>query len=201
MSTMNASPATRMPAEERREQLLDAATRAFAEGGYHGTSTDAVAREAGVSQPYVVRTFGTKLALFLEVFRRSTDRIRLAFEEVLDERPFDPDSDDDSARLGTAYTNLLADRDLLQIMMHGYSAGGVAEISELSRECMAEIFRTIRRTGWDADRCRDFVAHGMLINVLLSIRAPEHMGEAAELDVLAECTFGDSLEPVGDAAS
>ena len=51
MSTMNASPATRMPAEQRREQLLDAATRAFAEGGYHGTSTDAVAREAGVSQP------------------------------------------------------------------------------------------------------------------------------------------------------
>jgi AcrR family transcriptional regulator len=200
MSTMNASPATRMPAEQRREQLLDAATRAFAEGGYHGTSTDAVAREAGVSQPYVVRTFGTKLGLFLEVFRRSTDRIRLAFEEVLDERPFDPDSDDDAARLGTAYTNLLADRDLLQIMMHGYSAGGVAEISELSRECMAEIFRTIRRTGWDADRCRDFVAHGMLINVLLSIRAPEHLGEAPDLDVLAECTFGDSLEPAADAA-
>src|SRR5688500_4062050 len=124
MSTMNAEKATRMSADDRRELILEAATKAFAEGGYHGTSTDAVAREAGVSQPYVVRTFGTKLALFLEVFRRSTDRIRLAFEEVLDERPFDPDSDDDAARLGSAYTDLLADRDLLQIMMHGYSAGG-----------------------------------------------------------------------------
>lgn len=190
------SPSPRMPAEERREQLLDAATRAFAKGGYHGTSTDAVAREAGVSQPYVVRTFGTKLALFLEVFGRATDRIRLAFEAVLDERPFDPDSEDDAARLGMAYTELLADRALLQIMMHGYSAGGVDEIAALSRDCMARIVATIRRTGWDDDRCRDFIAHGMLINVLLSMHAPEHLGEIEDLDVLARCTFGETIETV-----
>jgi AcrR family transcriptional regulator len=204
MSSMNApapssgSPATRMPADERRVQLLDAATRAFAKGGYHGTSTDAVAREAGVSQPYVVRTFGTKLELFLQVFARATDRIRLAFEAVLDEHPFDPDSEDDAARLGTAYTELLADRALLQIMMHGYSAGGVDEIAALSRECMASIVGTILRTGWDADRCRDFIAHGMLINVMLSMHAPEHLGESEDLDLLAECTFGDTLALVGE---
>ena len=50
---------SRMPAGERRELVLQAATRAFAAGGYAGTSTDAVAKEAGVSQPYVVRMFGT----------------------------------------------------------------------------------------------------------------------------------------------
>lgn len=205
MSTMNppapspsGSPATRMPADERREQLLDAATRAFARGGYHGTSTDAVAREAGVSQPYVVRTFGTKLALFLQVFARATDRIRLAFEAVLDEKPFDPESEDDAARLGTAYTELLADRALLQIMMHGYSAGDVDEIAELSRECMARIVGTVRRTGWDPERCRDFIAHGMLINVMLSMRAPEHLGDNEDLDLLAECTFGDTLAMVSE---
>jgi len=187
---------TRMPADERREQLLDAATRAFARGGYHGTSTDAVAREAGVSQPYVVRTFGTKLALFLEVFERATERIRLAFERVLDERPFDPESDEDAARLGTAYTDLLADRALLQIMMHGYSAGGVEEIAAVSRECMARIVATIRRTGWEPERVREFIAHGMLINVMLSMHAPEHLGESADLDLLSECTFGETLELV-----
>jgi len=192
-ATPASSATTRMPADERREQLLEAATRAFARGGYHGTSTDAVAREAGVSQPYVVRTFGTKLALFLEVFARATDRIRLAFEEVLDERPFDPDSEEDAARLGTAYTQLLADRALLQIMMHGYSAGGVDEIASLSRDCMARIVATIRRTGWDPERCRDFIAHGMLINVMLSMHAPEHLGESGDLDLLAECTFGETL--------
>ena len=57
-----------MNADDRRQLVLEAATRAFARGGYAGTSTDRVAREAGVSQPYVVRIFGTKLELFLEVF-------------------------------------------------------------------------------------------------------------------------------------
>jgi AcrR family transcriptional regulator len=201
MSTVNTSPATRMPADERREQLLEAATRAFARGGYHGTSTDAVAREAGVSQPYVVRTFGTKLELFLQVFQRATDRIRLAFEAVLDEGPFDPDSDEDAARLGMAYTNLLSDRALLQVNMHGFSAGSVDEIAALSRACMADIVRTVQRTGWDADRCREFIAHGMLINVLLSMHAPEHIGDSPELDVLSECTFGDTLAWARETAS
>ena len=39
-----------MTADDRRELVLAAATRAFARTGYAGTSTDAVAKEAGVSQ-------------------------------------------------------------------------------------------------------------------------------------------------------
>lgn len=184
-------PRSRVPAQERREQLLGAATRAFARGGYHGTNTDSVAREAGVSQPYVFRIFGTKLELFLEVFARATDRIRLALELVLDERPFDPDSEEDAARLGAAY-NQFSDRDLRQVIMHGFSAGDVDAIAEQSRASLAEIVRTIRRTGWDAERCREFVAHGMLVSVMLSIRAPKHLGESAELDTLLECTLGSA---------
>src|ERR1700712_2267260 len=122
-----AAPVPRMSADARREQVLTAATRAFARTGYAGTSTDVVAREAGVSQPYVVRMFGSKRDLFLAVFQRSTDRIRDAFRAVLDartvDRPFDPDSDDDWREMGDAYTRLLADRDFLQVMMHGFAAG------------------------------------------------------------------------------
>src|SRR3954468_19509258 len=110
---MNPVPQTRMGADERRDLVLEAATRAFARAGYAGTSTDAVAKEAGVSQPYVVRIFGTKLELFLEVFQHATDRIAEAFQGVLDEGPFDPDDDGDWGRLGAAYTGLLADRDFL----------------------------------------------------------------------------------------
>src|SRR6476469_4673313 len=100
----------RMNADERREQVLAAATKAFARTGYAGTSTDAVAREAGVSQPYVVRMFGTKRELFLAVFEQAADRIEAAFRGVVDSRPsgrpFDPDSEDDWAELGAAYTEL-----------------------------------------------------------------------------------------------
>ena len=74
-----------MSADHRRELVLQAATRAFARRGYNATSTDEVAREAGVSQPYVVRIFGTKLELFLQVFERALEQVRLTFEQVLDD--------------------------------------------------------------------------------------------------------------------
>lgn len=160
-----------MPAEERRELILDAALRAFAAGGYAGTSTDAVAKEAGVSQPYVVRMFGTKLELFLAVFDRACRRIDDAFRRVLDEGPFDPAGEEDRLRLGHAYTTLLSDSDQLHVMMHGFSAGMIPEIGALGREGMGRIFETLRGTGWDDDEIREFVAHGMLLTVLLSMGA------------------------------
>ena len=55
----------RRSAEDRREEIVGIAFRHFAEGGYHGTSTEAIAREAGISQPYLFRLFRTKRELFL----------------------------------------------------------------------------------------------------------------------------------------
>jgi AcrR family transcriptional regulator len=200
MSTMNSAKAARMNADERRELVLAAATRAFARTGYAGTSTDAVAKEAGVSQPYVVRLFGSKLDLFLEVFQRSVRRIKAAFDEVIDAGPFDPASEELKERMGLAYADLLQDQDLLQVMMHGFSSGGVPEIAAAARRCMGEVFATIRRTGWDDEQARDFVAHGMLLNVMLSMRAPEHLDPADPLTALTACAFGDALDMLGSRA-
>lgn len=182
-----------MKANERRELVLEAARRAFAGAGYHGTTTDAVAKEAGVSQPYVVRMFGTKLELFLEVFEAASERIRCAFSDVLDADPFDPEREEDWDRLGLAYADLLSDRDVLQVLMHGFSAGSVDEIAAVGRRCMERIHATILSTGCTHEQARDFLAHGMLLNVLLSLRAPGHLAEGGALGVLTTCTFGDAL--------
>lgn len=191
---MNAEKATRMSADDRRELILEAATKAFAKGGYHGTSTDAVAREAGVSQPYVVRMFGTKLELFLEVFERSVGRIRDAFAAVVDDPAFDPAAEDGRERMGLAYTELLQDHDFLQVMMHGFSAGATDEIAAAARSCMGEVFATIRRTGWTDEEVRDFIAYGMLLNVMISMRALEHLEPDDPLAPLTACAFGDAVE-------
>jgi AcrR family transcriptional regulator len=189
-----------MSADERREQVLDAATRAFARGGYAGTSTDTVAREAGVSQPYVVRMFGTKRELFLAVFERATDRIKDAFSAVLDDGPFDPDDEDDWSRLGAAYTELLTDRDFLLVMMHGFAAGDDDAIGHRGRVCMGEIFDLIRSTGCTPEQATAFVSQGMLLNVLLAMRAPEHPEDSQALADMAGCAFGeDGLEAVASA--
>ena len=184
-----------MSAEDRRELVLDAATRAFARGGYAGTSTDAVAKEAGVSQPYVVRIFGTKLDLFLEVFERAvrTGSGRRS-PAVLADGPFDPDDEDDWARLGLAYTELLADRDLLLVMMHGFAAGDDDAIGGRAADCMGRDLRD-RPLAPAAPTSgpSDFIAQGMLLNVMLAMRAPEHLGDEEGLAPLTLCAFGDAL--------
>jgi AcrR family transcriptional regulator len=189
MSSVN----VRMPAEERRRLILEAAMRAFAASGYAGTSTDAVAKEAGVSQPYVVRMFGTKLDLFVAVLTDACDRVEAAFRRVLAERAFDPASEDDKDRLGVAYVELLTDSDFLHVMMHGFSASGVPEIGAAARDGMGRIFATLRQTGWTDEQVRDFIAHGMLLNVLVSIGALSG-GSGPLADLMAAC-FPEHLRP------
>src|SRR3954466_7495653 len=65
----------RLTADERRAEIIEAAVKAFAQGGLDGTSTDDIARIAGVSQPYLFRLFGTKRELFLAAVGRCFDRI------------------------------------------------------------------------------------------------------------------------------
>src|SRR6185437_4471743 len=83
MRLMNAAT-TRQSAAERREEILAAALEEFAEHGYHGASTEAIARRAGISQPYVFRLFGTKQELFKAVvarcFRETLDMFQRAAE-------------------------------------------------------------------------------------------------------------------------
>jgi AcrR family transcriptional regulator len=190
---MNPAPQTRMGADERRDLVLAAATRAFARSGYAGTSTDAVAKEAGVSQPYVVRIFGSKLDLFLEVFTRATGRIGAAFADVLAEADFDPTSEEHRDRLGLAYTELLADRDFLLVMMHGFTASGIPEIGAVAREGMGHIFEILRGGGGTDEEIRDFIAQGMLLNVMIAMQAPEHAHENDPLAALTRCAFGETL--------
>ena len=67
MSVSSASPAPaprprrryapRMPPEQRREQLIDAALNVILKDGYRGVSIEAIAREAGVTRPVVYDHF------------------------------------------------------------------------------------------------------------------------------------------------
>jgi AcrR family transcriptional regulator len=58
---------TRLPAEQRRRQLLDVACTVFATNGFHATSMDDVATAAGVTKPVLYQHFPSKRALFIEL--------------------------------------------------------------------------------------------------------------------------------------
>lgn len=57
--------AGRLPAAERREQLLSVAASIFAERGYSGATTAELAKAAGVTEPIIYRHFNSKRDLFV----------------------------------------------------------------------------------------------------------------------------------------
>jgi len=103
----------RMSAAERREMVLEAAVAEFAVHGLAGTSTENVARRAGISQPYLFRLFPTKKALFLALIDRCFSRVQETFVAAAG----DLTGDEALAAMADSYTSLLDDRTLLLLQM------------------------------------------------------------------------------------
>jgi AcrR family transcriptional regulator len=73
--TAERAPVRRLRRAERREQILDAATRAFARAGYAETGLDDVAAEAGLTRAMLYRHFDSKADLYRAVLDRACVRL------------------------------------------------------------------------------------------------------------------------------
>ena len=165
------STATRLTAAQRKDALLDAAMIEFAERGLHGTSTDAIAQRAGVSQPYLFRLFGTKKELFLGAVNRC---FRVTLETFM--RAAEGKRGEEALQaMGKAYFELLSDRKKLRMQMQGYVACDDPQICEAVRRNFGEIAEYVERvSGAPTERVRDFLARGMLLNVMTSMDLLTH---------------------------
>jgi AcrR family transcriptional regulator len=74
---------TRLPRDQRRVQLLDAASEVFASKGYHAAAMDDIADAAGVSKPVLYQHFPSKLDLYLALLDQSCDRLVDVVQEAL----------------------------------------------------------------------------------------------------------------------
>ena len=166
----SASPRVRRSAAERRDEIIAAALGHFAVSGYAGTSTEAIARDAGISQPYLFRLFGTKRELFLACHdvchARIAETFRRAAEGVAPEQRIEA--------MGHAYIELLRDRTLLLVQMQSYAAAGAEpEIQARVRERYGELVREVRElSGADAEVLWRFFGSGMLFNVIAALDLP-----------------------------
>jgi AcrR family transcriptional regulator len=163
------STPTRLSAAERREQILDAALIEFAQRGLDGTSTEDIARRAGISQPYLFRLFGTKKELFkatvtrcfretLEMFQRSAEGKR--GEEALH-------------AMGEEYVAQLitGDRVRLKAQMQAYAACDDPDVRAIVRDGYGDLVAYAQRvSGLPAEEISRFFATGMLLNVLASMQ-------------------------------
>ena len=160
--------ATRQSADVSRRTVLKAAMVEFAEGGYAGTSTEAIAQRAGLSQPYIFRLFGTKRDLFIAAVSLMHARIEAAFRTAA----ADLSGIEALAAMGEAYHELLGERDLLLLQMHAYAASSDPEIRKASREGFRHLWSVVEQlTGLHEEWVRRFFAQGMLMNVLAAFDA------------------------------
>jgi AcrR family transcriptional regulator len=158
-----------MSAAERRELVLGAAVTEFAVHGFAGTSTEDVARRAGISQPYLFRLFPTKKALFLALVERCFQRVRDTFTEAAG----DLTGEDALEAMGNAYERLLEDRVLLLLQMQAYAACEDPDIRAATRAGFKYLWElTERLTGLPFQRVVEFFAMGMLMNVAAAMDLP-----------------------------
>jgi AcrR family transcriptional regulator len=159
----------RMKAGERRETVLAAAVAEFAARGLAGTSTEHVARAAGISQPYLFRLFPTKKALFLALVDRCFQQVAAAFEAAAADRV----GDDALEAMADAYHQLLQDRTLLLLQLQAYAACDDPEIRDATRTGFKQLWALVERlSGLPYERVVMFFAMGMLMNVAAAMDLP-----------------------------
>jgi AcrR family transcriptional regulator len=165
-----AATSTRQTADERRDAVVVAALREFAQRGYSGTSTESIARAVGVSQPYLFQLFGTKRELFLAVVRHGFQRTRLVFQEAAKRRPEDDQDCSVLDLMGLAYMRLLSDRDLLRVQLQAYAACGDEDVRQVVREEFAALYESVKQeSGASNEEIHHFFAEGMLLNVAAAL--------------------------------
>jgi AcrR family transcriptional regulator len=141
--------------ERRRPEVLDAALTLFLEGGYEGTSMEAIARAAGVTKPVVYACFPGKEELFRALLRREEERIMseiaAAFEGA--------DLDDPESTLVNGYTAFLravaSSPEVYRLIFLGEGGGNaaVARRIQAGRERLVQTLSELGRS-WLSARGR-----------------------------------------------
>lgn len=155
---------------------MRAALAEFAQQGYHATSTGAIARRVGVSQPYLFRLFPDKKAIFVAAALRSLEDTRLVMEAAA--RGLE--GAEARRAMAQAYTRLITERpDRLAMQLQSYVAVAAAEaegdhtLGEAIRAGWTGLWETVHAPlGADTTETSAFMACGMLLGALTTMGFP-----------------------------
>lgn len=147
--------------------MTQAALGCFSRFGFHGTSTDSIARAVGVSQPYLFRLYPSKRDIFLATgrvcFERTFHSFDMAARNLTGREALDA--------MRRAYRQLALDRDLPLMQMQLYVA---ASSDEVLRQQVTAWWNDLwdfvaKTTGLPEEEINTFMARGMLINVMVAL--------------------------------
>lgn len=109
---------TRLPADQAKKLILEAAERHLAQAGPDGIRLTELAKELGISHPAILHHFGSRDGLVREVVRKATaDLERDIIATISEDRGDDPDDDDRAARAIEGVFELLADRNYARTLV------------------------------------------------------------------------------------
>ena len=163
----------RKTAEERREEILEAAVGEFAARGLRGASVEDVAGRVGVSQPYVYRLFGTKKELFLAAAGRVCDRIQETFRAAAEGDPANA-----LQAMGRSYDRAHFGREDMLLLLQGFAAADDPEVREAIGNRFARLWQFVRSISGASEReVWDFMATGMLRTIDAAIGLTSRLGK------------------------
>jgi AcrR family transcriptional regulator len=164
---MSAATGLRQTADERRQAVLGAAEREFAAKGYHGTSTEDIARAAGISQPYLFRLFGSKKELYLATAERGIEELH----EVFSDAARGKSGREALTAMGQAYSTVIQDRDRLMLMLKCWTSCDDPDICRVVRGAWRNLVELAEQaSGEPAEVISEFFARGVLITIFMSMR-------------------------------
>jgi AcrR family transcriptional regulator len=151
---VRASP-RRHSADERRALVLEAARREFAALGLGGATGEGLSYRAGISHPYLLRLFGSKRELFLEVVER-------VFDELLE-----------AMRTGMPVREALGE-DGHALLLQSFAACGEDEVRLTVQRRLGELYESLERTSSARQGgARELLSQLLLIGALDAVRLRE----------------------------
>ena len=152
---------TRMTASHRREMVLQAALIEFAARGLDGSSTQAIAQRAGISQPYLFRLFPTKKGLFLSLVRRCFQQMTQALAAAA----VGHTGEEALQAMESAFGQLCQERMLPLMQMQAYAASTDPDIQAATRAAFRDLSISVEQlTGLSPARVQRWLGTGMLMS-------------------------------------
>ncbi len=151
----------RLPAAERRQQLLDVALDLFSGADYYSTTMDDIAAAAGVTKPVLYQHFASKRALYLHL----VEDVGARMAGAITERTSAVDSPRRQVEVGIdAYFQFIAaNRAAFLLLYEGAdrSDAGVADAVRKIEDSMAEMVAPLIAAGIDKEQQRA-LAYGVV---------------------------------------
>ncbi|MCC5953833.1 MAG: TetR/AcrR family transcriptional regulator [Acidimicrobiia bacterium] len=161
-TTPSRQSAARLPAAERRRQLLDAAIDVFGDRGFHSASMNEVADAAGVTKPVLYQHFPSKRELYRELLAAMGDRLRTEVAEAV--AAADGPRSQVEQGFGAYFDWVARHQGGFQVIFAGETrrdAEFAAELARVETEMASAIASLIVVEGLDSER-RRLLAYGIV---------------------------------------